>query len=171
MKHGGRFVAFFLALMASWGLWTSQVPEPPLTPTPTASVTPVSTVEPTVPPTPSPAQTPTPGCALGPSTGRCEDRPSDASWFIEAVSHAQEHAAIRFVRDGHVINEAQYTNEVARLLREQGYCAINGHEAGHTSDDEVWVKNVNQRSEHFDIVTGDGSPWTHYAAKCVPAAF
>lgn len=153
-------------------------PSPTPEPSPTATSTPAPT--PTAMPTPSPVATPTPTpesprCDLPPSTGRCEDRPSDTSHFVHAVIEAQEGAAAAgFVKNGKVVNEKAYIGEVVRRLRaNSGLCAINGREGGHTSDDEVWVRSMRDRSrsEHFDIIISDGAPWTHYAARCFPAAF
>ena len=68
-----------------------------------------------------------------------------------------------FVKDGLV--QPGYLNEVVRLLRVTGYCANAGQE------DEVWVKNSNAFSEHYDIITSKNEPWTKYAAICRPAKF
>lgn len=73
-----------------------------------------------------------------------------------------------FDDDGRVMDEVEYTAEVAKILRERmGLCAIPGT----TVIDEVWVKNTNQFSEHWDVVRADGHPISLYAARCAPAAF
>lgn len=143
------------------------VPQP--NPTPTATATPEPT--PTALPTPPPAATPTPSpepprCVLPPSDGICEDRPTSTPRFIDVVLAAQSEAAQNgFVENGKVKDEIAYTTEVSRLIRLKGFCSING------LADEVWVKDSNGFSEHYDVVISTGDVWTHYAARCAPAKF
>jgi len=139
--------------------WPPSVP----TPTPTPSATPTSTVT----PSPSPSASPSFECVLPPSDGTCVDNPKSAPVFRDAVYHAQDLAAIAgYVRDdGTVTDELEYTAAVAKNLRKAGFCATNG------LADEVWVKNANGFSEHYDIVRSDRMIMNLYAAKCTPAKF
>lgn len=66
---------------------------------------------------------------------------------------------------GKVRNELEYTRAVIANIRKLGYCSDS------KLADEVWVKDSNTFSEHYDIVTGDGYIWNHYAARCAPAKF
>lgn len=172
-------------LFAATSLMLLQVSCPPI-PVPTPSPTPVQTpspgptATPTALPTPSPEPTATPTpeaprCNLPPSTSsKCEEHnPVGDPELTRAVIEAQAQAAKNgYVdKDGIVIGEAAYSNEVARLVRAKGYCAINGRLGGHTSDDEIWQKANNAKSYHYDIVTGEGRVWTKLAATCEQAAF
>lgn len=167
-------ITSILGFLAALGLWFGRPPvtNPP-TPTETPSPTPV--------PSPSPAPLPTPPlaylCKLPPQTepSKCVENPIDdvdRPFFMEALMSAQDSAEENgFIKNGLVVDEVAYMNEVVRILRVSGYCAINGREGGHTSDDEVWIKNENSFSEHYDILTAAGAPWTKYAAICRHAKF
>ena len=175
MTFKEKVAAAVVALGAAGGGYSCPHPTPgDPTPTPTATAT--ATVEPTPTPfaTPSPAATPTPAvpqCLLLPSTGTCAESPG-AEKFRAELMVAQDQAELNgFVKDGLVVGEKAYTDEVARLLRLNGLCAINGREGGHTGDDEVWLKSTNSASYHYDIVVRDGSPMTHFASLCKPARF
>ena len=92
--------------------------------------------------------------------------------FEYAVIDAQSSIGKSFIdQNGRVSNEKSYTDEIARLIRKTGLCAINGRLGGHTSDDEVWIKRTNAMSEHYDIVTGDGYAWRKNTAICINAKF
>lgn len=170
-----KLSALLLAVIAALGIYVR--PKPPV-PLPEPSPTPTATAAPTASPEPSSSVLPTPPlaylCGLPETggTGECIEKPITPSNFREMVSWAQKRAAENgFVKDGKVTNEDAYTNEVVRLIRVDGYCAINGRQGGHTSGDEAWVKDSNGFSEHMDIVSSDGSPILIYAARCVPAKF
>lgn len=175
-KQLSGFFASMLALLAAWGIYRpSPGPSPTPSPTPVATASPEPTSEPTALPTPTTFPTPTGTdlCRLPPSNGGCDFDLNGRGEYGEAVFMAQEQAKDNgyLVPGGKVKDEALYTNEVARLLRMDGYCAINGREGGHTSDDEVWVKFSNQFSLHYDIIRSDGVPILLYAARCTPAKF
>lgn len=173
------------ALLAAFVYWFLNIPSPPNggplpTPTVTASPVPSPTEAPTILPTPSPAATPTPEelptpgveqCVLPPSTGECIENPND-SRYLGAVREAQAEIRVNGVVVTHTDNPKAYIAELSKILRQWGYCAINGREGGHTSDDEVWVKkDSNAFSEHFDVITSNGDIWSKHAARCVPAKF
>jgi len=184
-KKLGGFSAFILALLAALGIYTKP-PAPTPTPTPSPTATATATATPAESPSPAPSATPTPTafptppgaatCRLPPSNGGCDFDLDGNGEFGEDVFMAQEQAKANgyLTPDGRVKDEALYTNEVARILRnpapgETPYCAINGREGGHTSDDEVWLKVSNQFSLHYDIIRSDGVPILLYAARCTPA--
>lgn len=171
------FLSSVAALVALW-LGMATKPTPPGTPSPTPTSTVVASPSPlpSAFPTPSAAATPTaapsvspmPQCSLPPSDGKCEDNPSATPIFIAAVRSAQFKVADGGVledKNGKVVNEGAYTQEVARLLRLAGYCSDS------KLADEVWVKSSNEFSEHYDLVTRDGDVWLHFAARCSPAKF
>lgn len=168
-------VGIIMAILAYFAGNGAINPGPTPSPSPTPSASAEPTVLPTALPTPSPAATPTPtpspapACALPPSQGpACEDNPTDAAQYRDAVTAAQDTAAKNgFVTEsGKVVGERRYTDEVVRILISRGYCATNG------LPDEVWVKrDTNAFSEHYDIVTSSNDVWQHFAAKCRPAHF
>jgi len=153
-----------LALLAYWIFGIN----PPNNSTPTPSPTPIVISTPTPKtPTPTPIVTPTllptpeyPKCSLPPSDGKCEDNPTQ-SMYSDVVKKAQAELAV-----DHSDNPIVYTNRLAKMLQDWGYCATNGLE------DEVWVKKgSNTFSEHFDVVTSRGEIWNKHAATCKPAKF
>lgn len=174
MNDVTRLLPFALAFAI--GAASSYCPDPPApspTPTPAPTIepspTPSPSPEPSPLPTPPPAASPTPTPASclwpqGPFTS-CEHVPADPSPLRDAVASAQSEAAKSFVVNGKVTSERAYTDEVARVLLSRGFCAINGRQGGHTSDDEVWVR-LGGESHNFDIVTGDGAPWLRLEARC-----
>lgn len=179
MNNKKKISIFFASVFAAIAAWLGVTPAP--TPGPTPSPTVVATATPEASPVPSATATPTTFptptgtelCRLPPSNGGCDFDLNGRGEYGEAVFMAQEQAKDNgyLVPGGRVKDEALYTNEVARLLRMDGYCAINGREGGHTSDDEVWVKFSNQFSLHYDIIRSDGVPILIYAARCTPAKF
>ena len=56
----------------------------------------------------------------------------------------------------------RYHDEVVKVLRETGLCAIFDGE-------EVAVKNTNDFSDQYDIITSGGTIWHNYTATCRPA--
>lgn len=142
-------------------------PQP--SPTPSETPTPVEAQSPAPFETPSPAPTTPPDlCDLPPSTGTAETcilNPKTKPSFLEDIHEAQRLAENNgFVVGGIVTHELAYTSEIARILRNMGLCAVSDL-------DEVWVKNSNDFSEHYDIVSSWGEPWDGYAARCSPAHF
>lgn len=141
------------------------VPDSSPTPAPTASETPQ--VTPSALPEPSVAPT-VQVCDLPPSSApqaACEIEPGSESEFWESLSESQRLAeANGYSVGGHVVSEAGYTSEVARMLRSMGLCATN-----EGLPDEVWIKSSNEFSEHFDVVTSGGEVWQEYSARCSPA--
>lgn len=174
-----KFSAGLAAFFAFLAYWIVNIPDGGQKPTPTPTATATATPE----PSPSPSLTPLPTpplaylCKLPPQTlpSTCIDNPSDDQdrpWFMDALMSAQDSAEENgFVKDGLVVDDVAYMNEVVRILRVSGYCAMNGREGGHTSDDEVWIRNSGSFSENYDIITSRHEPWTKYAAKCVPSKF
>ena len=164
--HKGGFLALVVSILIALGLWAPSPVPPQPTPSPTATATPEPTVEPTALPTPPPVVE---ACQLPPSTGKCVFPPTVHPRFTHAVEDAQASVPERFFDvDGRVLDEGEYVLEVARRLRvTSGLCAIQGTSVF----DEVWVKDSNGFSEHWDIVRADGHPITLYAARCAPAAF
>ena len=161
--------AALVSLLTAWGVY-KPAPNPVPTPNPTA------TVAPSVEPSPTAAPTSTPNkseCIKSIEISQCEFNPEEFGEFKRALIVAQEIAKDNgyLTPDGRVKDETLYTNEVARLLKVSGYCAINGRDGGHTSDDEVWIKLSNPFSEHYDIIRSDGYPIALFAARCVSAKF
>jgi hypothetical protein len=166
-----KLAGWLTAIIAAVAIYFAPKPPKP-TPTPTPSPAPSSTVaepSPTILPTPPPVSSPE-ACILPPSSAPqsgCVDDPQTPSKFESAVAEAQKQAeANGFVVDGKVTSEAGYTAEVARILRSKGICATN-----ESLVDEVWSKDSNGFSDHWDIVTAGGTPWRKLAARCVPAKF
>lgn len=165
-KQLSGFFASVLALLAAWGIYRpSPGPSPTPGPTPVATASPA----PSASPTPAPTVLPTPSpvvdlCANFVVTSAvCRDRPHDAPLYRMAVEAAQDQArANGFVVGDYVTGEKAYTQEVARLLREQGF-----HATACGLPDEVWVAGAGM-SEHYDIVTSELMVWNHFAAKCEP---
>lgn len=193
MKVSRVLLALVLVLTLGCGLIDGiQIPCGPCnpSPSPTATVTPVpspspspsSEPTPTPEPTPEPTATPIPPtvplCNLPPTDGlgKCQQDDPDLVPHFDAVVKLAQLKAEKdgFVLDGKILNEVEYTNAVAGNIVAQGYCAINGRKGGHTSDDEVWIKDTNGFSEHFDIVAGpEGGKyaWIKYVSRCAPAKF
>ena len=67
---------------------------------------------------------------------------------------------------GRVRSEDAYVQEVARVLRTRGLCAAQGG-----PKDEIAVKSTNDWNDQYDIVIGNGEPWTSYQVTCRPARF
>lgn len=170
--------AWLIAILAALGLWQVK-PAPPLpVPTPTPTATATATPEPTQEPTATPGPLPSPSvpveidCPIAPATNRCEEKPAGALRFRAEIEQAIEKAtAAGFVKDGKIQDEDAYTSAVARFLRLAGVCAINGRLAGHTSSDEIWLREGKAESFHVDISSAAGDPIVLYAAKCAPSQF
>lgn len=165
-------LAFALASVLYRGC---DVPLPPesVRPSPTPVGTPVPLPTPDCGENRCPTPTPTPDeptalCNLPPSTSNeCSEDPRGASEFLSAVQAAQGEIRVDGVVVSHTNNPGQYTDTLAEILRQGGYCA----QPGRGIEDEVWVKKSNDFSEHFDVVTSNGDIWSKFAARCAFAAF
>lgn len=160
-------------------------------PAPTPSVSPVATptpdpiipVDPDINPTPTPEPTlmPTPepvivcnarpnrprACAFDPHSG---SEPFRAD--LQRAMDAAESAGLSI--DGQIGNDKLYVDFIAKTLTGYGLCAINGSAAGHTEEDEIWIRIDDQLSDHYDIVAGPVGGkyrWIKRAATCNPAMF
>ncbi len=120
-------------------------------------------------PTPTPAPTPTPfSCTVNPVPAqfRCaaEPPPRFQSIVIAAQDRVRrEHPEI-FDGTGRV-SQTIYTGWVAQILKDMGHCAIGG------TDDEISIKDSNDSSELYDLVTGDRLVWNNYIFTCRPSLF
>jgi hypothetical protein len=122
-------------------------------------------------PSPTPAPTPTPvACTISPTlpaSFRCAAEPPPKFEAIVIAAQDQvrrEHPEI-FDGQGKVISQETYTGWVAQTLRAQGHCAIGG------TDDELSIKQTNDWSELYDLVTGGRDVWNAYIFTCRPSLF
>jgi len=134
---------------------------------------------PTPSPTPKPSTVPSPSPSGGatPNQGTCslaampEGSPCRAETpSFQAQVEAAQAEVLRTRPDlfdgGRVRSEDTYVQEVARVLRTHGLCAVQGG-----PKDEVAVKSTNDFNDQYDIVLGSGDPWTSYQVTCRPARF
>ena len=158
-------------------------PNPPVgtlpSPAPTGSIVIGLPTTPTPTPSPRPSSSPTasPVASASPAAGSCSLAPmpdgspcrAEAPIFQAQVEAAQAEV-LRSRPDlfdaGRVRNEDAYVQEVARVLRARGLCAAQGG-----PKDEVAVKTNNDSNDQYDIVLGNGEPWTSYQVTCRPARF
>lgn len=121
-----------------------------------------------VPPTTLAPATPAPpaqiyGCGLPRGTGLGRDCQKESPEFMDAMN-----AAIDRVLDEHPeffaggINVGAYMDDVVENLRRAGFCALNDGE-------EIAVKNSNDFSEQYDIISSGGNVLRAYMATCRPA--
>lgn len=157
-----RIAVIGLAGLAHWGCCGCD--DKPASPSgPTAVATPT--------PTPTPAPTPTPvSCTISPTlpaTFRCaaEPPPKFEAIVVAAQDQVRRDHPDAFDGQGKVINQATYTGYVAQVLRSQGRCAIGG------TDDEISIKENNDSSELYDLVTSNRDSWTGYIFTCRPSLF
>ena len=157
-------------------------PNPPVPPLPSPGPTGTIIIigqpgSPTPTPQPPTAPSPTPGATATPSQGSCslasmpEGSPCRAeSPSFQAQVEAAQAEVLRTRPDlfdgGRVRSEDAYVQEVARVLRVRGLCAVQGG-----PKDEVAVKSTNDWNDQYDIVLGSGDPWTSYQVTCRPARF
>lgn len=183
-KKASGFLAFLLALAASWGIWGTPSPTPLPTPTPVATATP--TVAPTAEPTatPIPPTTPTPDatCSLvvmpdcG-NSGCCTH--GGVAFFDQELSLAQEflrnESPELFKQDGSVnVSETIYVERLAKAVMKlnPGLCARAGTRQNDSiSKDEIGVKSSNGVSQNVDVLISDGQPWVGVRYTCRPASF
>ena len=123
-------------------------------------------------PTPAPSPTATPrtfACTVSglPDQFRCakEPPPRFEAIVVRAQDQVRRDHPDVFDSQGKVISQETYTGWVARILREQGHCAIGG------TDDEISIKDSNDTSELYDVVTGGRDTWTNYVFTCRPSLF
>jgi hypothetical protein len=129
-------------------------------PAPTTVVT-----QPTPPPTtaaPEPVEVY--GCGLPRGTGLGRSCPKAAPQFMDAVN-----AAIDKTIDEHpelfadlLANSGAYMDEVVENLRRAGFCALNDGE-------EIALKNSNDFSEQYDVLSSGGHVLRAYMVTCYPA--
>jgi hypothetical protein len=139
-----------------------------------ASSTPTAVVTP--PPAPAPEPTPVKifGCGLPRGAGdgrRCfRESPSFQGEINDAIEKViAEHPEYfdfgtdRGVpRDFRVLDVPRYVDEVVYNLRSAGFCAFNDGE-------EIGLKNSNDFSDQYDIITGHGYILRGYTVTCYPA--
>jgi hypothetical protein len=122
-------------------------------------------------PTPTPAPTPTPvSCTISPTlpaSFRCaaEPPPRFEAIVVAAQDQVRREHPDAFDGQGKVISQNTYTGYVAQTLRAQGHCAIGG------TDDEISIKETNDWSELYDLVTSNRDTWTGYINTCRPSLF
>jgi hypothetical protein len=127
--------------------------------TPPDEVTPPLTAVPVTPGPPGPVY----GCGLPRGKGLGRDCGRESPEFMDAINGAidktlDEHP--EFFDGG--INVGAYVDEVVENLRRAGFCALNDGE-------EVAVKNNNDFSEQYDIISSGGNILRAYMATCRPA--
>jgi hypothetical protein len=121
-------------------------------------------------PTPAPTATPSPfACTVHglPDWYRCavEPPPRFEAVVIAAQDQVRREHPDLFNNAGKVISQEQYTGWVAQTLRSKGICAIGG------TDDQISVKDSEDASELYDLVTGGFDAWTNYVFTCRPSLF
>ncbi len=175
MKHTARrlILASALVALACGGGGSSTTPTPPVVTAPPSTTL---AAKPTPSPTPSldpnapviagqcvlPPQEPNDHCAAA------KHGPDFQGEIRNAVAKVQETKPNFF--DGKIITQPEkYMALLVEILQtEQNVCAVR-------KADEVWVKNSNKYSEHYDMMAGDKNGnqtlnWS-YVTTCTPAAF
>lgn len=127
--------------------------------TPVAADPPAATPAPATPA--PPAQTY--GCGLPRGTGLGRNCEREDPQFMDAINEAidktiDEHP--EFFAGG--IDVGGYMDEVVENLRRRGFCALNDGE-------EIAIKNSNDFSEQYDIISGGGNVLRAYMGTCRPA--
>ena len=146
------------------------------TPTPAATAAPTATASPGVK---SCALAPQSNCStesgpyeFGCCTGRNIENATPA--FVDAIAEAQDFVAATrgelfngsFVKPG---SERAYTGAVAkRIVEKNGICAVA---PAFIPEDEITLKERQDRGEIFDIIQGNGLPLRRYSSVCLPAIF
>jgi hypothetical protein len=151
--HPSRYLAPFLLvlpLLAGCEGYTA----------PTSTVT-----QPTPPPTtlaPEPVEVY--GCGLPRGTGLGRSCPKAAPQFMDAVNAAIDKAMEERPElfRNLLATGGEYMDEVVENLRRAGYCALNDGE-------EIAVKNSNDFSEQYDILSSGGHVLRAYMVTCYPA--
>lgn len=123
------------------------------------------------PPTTAPSAPPTPappveiyGCGLPRGTGTGRSCGRESPQFMDAIN-----AAIDKAIDEHpelfrdlLQTGGEYMDAVVENLRRAGYCALNDGE-------EIAIKNSNDFSEQYDILSAGGHVLRAYMVTCRPA--
>ena len=103
------------------------------------------------------------GCGLPRGTGLGRSCEKESPQFMDAINEAidktlDEHP--EFFAGG--INVGAYVDETVENLRRKGFCALNDGE-------EVAIKNSNDFSEQYDIISSGGNVLRAYMVTCRPA--
>jgi hypothetical protein len=166
-----EFTGPSVATVPSGSIVGHTVPQP--SPTPTA----VPTSSPTPTPSPQPTSSPSSSCSLPPGTGELRDCPRVADSFLAVVEAAIDEVVrsepslfdLQDAKCGNCYRVKDTARFVTRLLAAlpRSVCATYDGE-------ELAVKNTNEFSDQYDILTfdgylrrGDGA----YRATCRPAWF
>lgn len=164
-KWSTGLAAALISLLTALGWYNKPNPNPQPTPSPTveATVTPQPTVLPSSTPTPAPI---TQDCSkIEETDAKWVDKPTTPSYFRENVREWQNEIAKDYVVGDYVTSEEEYMNAIVTLALSKGFKVTNCF-----VKDEVWVAGPGF-SEHYDLVTGDGLVWNHYAALATPEKF
>jgi hypothetical protein len=121
-------------------------------------------VTPTPPPTPAPPVVVF-GCGLPRGSGNGRGCPREDARFAAQVASAiartrREHP--EWFSGDIALEVGRYVDETVDNLRREGFCALNDGE-------EVAVKNSNDFSEQYDIISSRGAVIQIYTATCRPA--
>jgi hypothetical protein len=119
---------------------------------------------------PAPPGTPAPpvvvfGCGLPRGSGNGRNCPREGPAFEAEVAAAIDKTRREHPEwfDGDIAVEVgRYVDETVDNLRRRGFCALNDGE-------EVAVKNTNDFSEQWDIISSRGAVIQIYTATCRPA--
>ena len=104
------------------------------------------------------------GCGLPRGTGLGRSCGRESPQFMDAINAAidktiEEHPEL--FRDL-LATGGQYMDEVVENLRRAGFCALNDGE-------EIAIKNSNDFSEQYDILSSGGNVLRAYMVTCRPA--
>jgi hypothetical protein len=115
------------------------------------------------------AQTPAPpteiyGCGLPRGTGLGRSCGRESPQFMDAINEAIDYVEIN---EPHLFRDllatgGEYMDEVVDRLRKRGFCALNDGE-------EIAIKNSNDFSEQYDILSSGGHVLRAYMVTCRPA--
>jgi hypothetical protein len=145
----------------------SGAPTP--TPAPRPTPTPTPTPEPagltcTVPPVENPQ-----GC----NPWSKPKKPNFLTQVYDAIHTVQREKPDIFEVQGNdvvVVKQDAYMRSVVKVLeRDSGLCAA--YDVRGLPKDEISVKNSNDWSEQFDILTGQNTVWWNWTVTCRPAVF
>jgi hypothetical protein len=147
------------------------------------SASPSPSTEPRPSPTPSATPTPEPAgltCTVPPVENPlpCNpwSKPKKANFLtqvFDAIHTVQREKPEVFEVQGNdvvVVKQDAYMRSVVKVLeRDYGLCAA--YDVPGLPKDEISVKNSNDFSEQFDILTGQNTVWWNWAVTCRPAVF
>ena len=176
MKQAVLCIVLLAGLISSscGGSSSPAGPGPQATPTPSNKPTPAPT------PTPEPAGL---SCTVPPipDPGPClifqkAKKPNFLSEVIGAIDTLKKERKDLFTysgKDGKIVtvtNPNQYYKGVVKILeRDFGLCAA--YKVDGLPRDEISVKNSNDFSEQYDILTGTGQVWWSWTVTCRPPVF